>query len=213
MRSRHAIWGFAVALIAAIVGAWYVGNGDGDEQGPVERMSRSDSMNWQQRLVLTAARASQGKEPQPWPYAGLRGSAEPMPQPLRRAAIANMGGYQQLGLRFDSAQYAKTEIGGGIWVVRGAGVTCIFHAKRLAASCTTDINAMRQGVILVVGDDKQGTPPSKLPEHFLALGIAPNGVKAVRLQVIDGPVVNVLVVENAYALRAAGPITLERLIR
>ena len=97
-------------------------------------------------------------------------------------------------------------------MIRGTGVTCIFQDRKAAAACATDANAIRQGLALVVG---YGPPSSntKLPTRFLALGIASDSVKAVRLKVIGNRSTTVSIVENAYGLRTRAPIEVEGLIR
>jgi hypothetical protein len=136
-----------------------------------------------------------------------------MPPTFRSAVIKTLGGHQRLGLHFDRARHVNTAVGVGIWVVRGNGITCIFEANRGASSCAGDAYVVRQGLELVLG---QGTPlPHNrgIPGHFLALGIAPDSVKAVRLKVVGDKSITVPVIKDAYGLRAGAPINREVLIR
>jgi hypothetical protein len=215
MDRRRTAWVFA-ALFALLVGVWLVAGGldsDGEKANPAMEMSDSGVENWHARLVRRAALISpKGPEPQPWPFAAMQDEPEAMPPRLIQAANATLGrGHRVLGLRFDRAQYVDTTAGIGIWVVRGKGVTCIFHARTAAAACSTDAEAGYRGMILVVGDGPQPAPGT-LPTRFLALGIAPNLTRAVRLEIASGASKTVPIIDNAFALRAREPMNLQELI-
>jgi hypothetical protein len=214
MDRRRMAWIFA-ALLTLLAGGWFLASGlDSQEAEPEAHAVSAGSDGWQAKLVRRAAEISSGySTSQLWPFAAMRDRPEPMSQRLRRDAAATLGrGHQALGLRFDGAQYVDTTTGIGIWVVRGKGVVCIFHAKTMAAACNTDAEAGDSGLVLVVGDGPIPSPGA-LPKRFLALGIAPDWTRAVRLQIVDGASKTVPVIDNAFALRARAPINLEKLIR
>jgi len=127
---------------------------------------------------------------------------------LRRVANITVGG-AQLGLRFDQAQFIRTEGGVGVWLVKGNKVACIFEAESVVGACNTGLDIARNGLILVTS--REYPPRGQLPEHFLGVGIAPNWAKAVRLRV--GPQREIIpVANNVYSLQARDPINLEELI-
>lgn len=201
----------SLAIVLALLIGWFAvlhsENRTAKSSGVVSRDAGHE--DWQVQLVHLAAKSSKGWSVQPWPFAALQGEADPMPRSMRQAAMRTLGGHQRLGLQFDRSQYVSTTAGGGIWVVRGNRVTCIFQAVRAALACATNANFVPQGLTLVVG---QGGAPTR-PAHFLMLGIAPDGVKAVRLKPIGKASTTVRVADNAYSLRATSPIDVKKLIR
>lgn len=215
MDRRRIAWIFA-SLFALLVGGWLLANaldGDGERAKPKAHGSQDPGSNsWQARLVRRAALISpDGPDPHPWPFAAMKDKPEVMPRQLIQEAKATLGkGHQVLGLRFDRAQYVDTTTGIGIWVVRGKRLTCIFHAETAAAACTTDAEAGYRGLVLVVGDGPKPAPGT-LPVRFLALGIAPNSARAVKLQLPSGAS-KIPVIDNAFAHRARTPMNLVELI-
>jgi hypothetical protein len=134
-----------------------------------------------------------------------------MPDGLRRRAVRNLGGEQDLGLNFRRTHYVETAIGIGIWVVRGNLVACIFQARHAAAACAPERQIANNGLSLVVGHADGSR--YNMPTHFFAIGIAPNDITAVKLMPLGGQTKVVPVIDNAYGLRADTPIRVQQLIR
>lgn len=204
------LWIIVPVAAVMAVGAWMVvahqGNGS-------EGSSESGSANPGDRAGGTRLSAREGVPDGPLPFTVLRSKAEPMPPRLRRLSVRNLGGAsrsRRLGLDFGRAQYVHTAVGNGIWIVRGAGITCIFQARKAASACAGNRYVVKMGLSLVVGVEL--ATGSELPRHFLALAIAPDGVEAVRLKVLGGASTTVPVADNAYAFRADAPINIERFI-
>lgn len=212
-RDRRIVYVLAF-LILLSAGVWLAVRDPGAEPAhePASAPQTSSNGEWQAQLVRLAVSQAKSGMQEKWPFAALRGAIEPMPRALRRRAVSNLGGHQILGLRFDQAQYASTAVGGGIWVVRGSNLTCIFQAVKAASSCASNATAFRQGLDLVVGLEVTRSR-SELPRHFLAIGIEPDGVKAVRLSPIGMPVRIVPVVGNTFSLRARSPIYFKGSVR
>jgi hypothetical protein len=209
---RRGVISISVLLLALLGGGWLLVSYSNNQQPELE-VQASQGAGWQVQLVQRAVRL-QEQARKPWPFAPMRAQAEFMPPRFRHDAKATLGkGQQQLGLQFDRAQYVDTDVGIGIWVVRGKGVTCIFHAITAAAACNTNVDAGRRGLALVVGEGSSPSPGA-LPLRFLALGIAPDWARAVRLKSLASSSKRTApVVDNAFAIRARGPISLEGLIR
>lgn len=214
MRQDRRIFYALAFLILLSVAVWLAARDSDAEKarGPASLPQTSSNGEWQAQLVrLAAAQAKSGIQGK-WPFTGLRRAIEPMPRALRRRAVVNLGGRQILGLRFDQAQYAPTAVGGGVWVVRGNHLTCIFQAVKAASSCATNATAFEQGLHLVVGLEAIQSR-TELPRHFLALGIQPDDVKAVQLRPAGARVRAAPVLGNVFSLRARSPIYFEGVIR
>ncbi len=108
-------------------------------------------------------------------------------------------------LWFDQARYVPTDT--GMWVVNGSGVTCIVRARGGAVSCEDRSAVFRSGVTL--GTVDLGPPPKRKARQFLVLGLVPDWVRAVRVQVGKRTRV-VSVAKNSYSLRAPLPILVKR---
>lgn len=201
------------ALLAVLLGGGWLLTGYLDNRQDESEVRAPQGIGWQAQLVRRGRSLQGDQARQAWPLAASRGPAESMPQRLRRTARETLGGGQQhLGLRFDNAQYVDTTLGVGIWVVRGNAITCIFHERKAVSACNTSVDVGWRGLVLVIGLKGQNAPLPALPAHFLALGIAPDWARAVRLQIVGGASKTVPVIDNAYALRARAPINVERLI-
>jgi hypothetical protein len=209
----HLRWILPIGALALILGGWLVFSHPGNESSKPNGHEQLGlgSTDWQAQLL----RKAQGTHAQrPWPFAAMRQEPKPMPLRLRQAAGSTLGrGYRRLGLRFDRAQYLKTAIGVGIWAVGGKGITCIFHALGTTSACDTSADVGRNGLSLVIGRKGKRASPRAVPSRFLALGIAPDWARTVRVQIVDGAFETIRVVDNAYALQAAAPINVKRLIR
>jgi hypothetical protein len=172
---------------------------------------RNSHGDWQVQLLKVAAAEAKATPQSGWPFSELPSSRKSMPFSLRRRVISNLGGRQKLGLRFDRAIYVPTRVGGGIWISRGKQVACIFQAVKAAASCASNVEAGKHGVQLVVG---VGAIKSRreLPNHFLAVGIVPDGIRAVRLKPAGSKPRLVKVIHNAFSMLAGSPIYFDGVI-
>lgn len=97
-------------------------------------------------------------------------------------------------------------------MVRGKRLTCIFEAVKAASSCAPDAAVVKQGLQLVVGLEAVRSR-RELPSRFLAIGIEPDNVSAVRLEPIGAARRAVPVIHNAFSLEAVSPIKVKGLIR
>jgi hypothetical protein len=134
-----------------------------------------------------------------------------MPQFTRRDVVEILGGNQQLHLRFQHAQHLQTSAGIPIWVVRGTNIVCIVRANKVAVGCGTRLDAERHGLTLEVY--RLAPPPKRDPTRFIALGLAPDWAKAVRIRIGGHGRRTVPILGNTFSLAAAGPIFVERLVR
>jgi hypothetical protein len=138
----------------------------------------------------------------------MRGDSEQMPPHMQILIKETLGAPRRSGFQLNRAQYARTG-DGGIWVVTGKNMACLVQAVRGAMACDVMADVIDQGLLLVVY--KPPKSRGELPSHFLALGLAPDWARAVRLRIGSNTIRNVAVRGNAYALRAERPIRLERL--
>jgi hypothetical protein len=190
--------------IAALLGAVF-SSGCG-QNSRISQLKKEAEIN--NVSAVKAGRAPQNR----WPYAELPSNSKSVPAHLRYRAISNLGEHQELGLRFNRARYVSTSVGGGIWVVGGRHLTCIFQAVKAAASCVPDAVLVKRGVQLVVGSEPVSSASTK-PRYFIAYGIEPVGVREVILRPIEGPAKRVSVVNGAFSARASSPIEVEAAIR
>jgi hypothetical protein len=134
---------------------------------------------------------------------------EPMPPAMRRKVHETIGPSRILGLDFDHAQLVQTQIGIGIWIAEGRGVTCAFRDGVGSSICQTSVQARRRGLLLETY--RAGKDPAAPPTHFVVLGIAPNWAHAARVKIGGRPSVHPIV-NHAYAMRAHEPIEVKRLL-
>lgn len=213
MHRRYAYLAFAVILLGSVI-IWFTSVQRTSPRAETpETLHDSKQKDWQDRLLEQTNNQSSNRvrTQNIWPFTALHGRTRTVPISFRRTAIETLGGYQHLGLRFDRAYLLETPIGVGLWVVRGNGATCIFESKQGSASCAPDAVVERKGLELVIGRGKAAAL-NGLPDHFLAVGIAPNWASSVRLRVLGGRSMSVAVVENAYGLRARAPIDRQALV-
>jgi hypothetical protein len=193
----------------AFAGAWMLASqGDGQTDRLDAPLSGDTKSVW---IQLAHESLANDQALTSWPFTGLRAQAQAMPLQMRHAARDTLGVDQNyLSLNYDQVEYARTAIGVGIWVVKGNGVTCIFQDKSGAATCSTNVNFVHHGGLLVVGKANQFSPTSfKRPTQFLAIGIAPDSIKAARLRVLGQKARRIPVVGNTFGLRAGAPINFE----
>jgi hypothetical protein len=204
---------FAVGLLLLFAGIGWseLNRREDDVSGPPSggRSSVPIGEAWERLARRGESQVRRQGVPRPWPISLMRGRPSVVPARTRVATLATLGKPEALRLRFDSAWYAKTRFGRGIWAVRGRGVVCIVHAVTGAAACNTSTLTARNGVTIVTF---RGAPsPNDDSARFLALGMAPDWASAVRLRV--GGVSRIIpIADNVYALRAKSPVEVETLI-
>jgi hypothetical protein len=115
----------------------------------------------------------------------------------------------RLGISLKAGYLLKTRLGIGIWVVGGNQVVCIVNARDFAVACDTVTNTARYGLISVSGP----SPAAYKHPPVVALGIAPDGVRAVRLGILGRRNHVVRVFNNTFALRANRPIIVRGVLR
>jgi hypothetical protein len=174
----------AILLALLCIGAWAV------------LQALDDDATGRQTRGLSALSASQG-------------APEDMPKALRRQ-IRRLKAGKPFHLRFDEAQHARTPIGVGIWIVEGAGITCIFREGLPASACEPTGDTKLNGISLGTYTTDKAHPGR--PLSFLALGVVPEGVRAVLARVASSRRA-VRVRNGAWAIRAKTPIKIERLVR
>jgi hypothetical protein len=207
MRPRNIILTAAI-LTAFVAGLALIAGSSGEDKSAPAKTPLGP---WA-RLVQMADESPRPREA--WPFASLRGEPTAMPPALERKARETLGrGHRQLGLRFEHAQHLKTSLGFGIWILRGKGVTCMFHGTATLVACNATAQVSRYGLKMVGGDDPTPPPPGVLPDRFLAFGIAPDWARAVRVRIVGGASKTISIDDNTYVLRARAPINVEQLIR
>lgn len=146
-----------------------------------------------------------------WPFSSLEQIDGGMPQRLQKESGSFLASADMLKLRFNKARRAivgmhRTQL----WIVPGNAVICMFRTPRLAATCTTKVDAHQQG--LVLGVYKVGRNPSQAPQRFSLFGLAPDDVRSVLVKA--GSHERVLPVKkNVYFARARTPIELQAMYR
>lgn len=175
-------------------------------EGSAEPASRSDDSvraAWEGLAQRGQEELRSGPHRIHWPYSALRGQSRHMSAQMREGAMRTLAKAQSLRLRFDRARFAATPVGVGIWLVPGKGVICIVEDVKPATSCNSTADVARGGLWLEV----YALNARHEPTHFLVLGIAPDGVDAVRAT-IGQTSVSIPVVDNIFARRAEAPITI-----
>jgi hypothetical protein len=207
---RNVAWWSLAVIATLLVGGWFVlenqeGEAAPSKAPPTRRAILAES--WRQ---LSAGGIQEGRDSQiqDWSRFAKLWRKPAMPLQMRRAVSETLGPAQSLDLRFDQARYATAPVGGGLWVVPGRGVMCLFRAKTATSTCNTAAIAERRGILLEVF--RPGSSPGRRPTHFLALGIAPNWARRVEVNV-DRELKTIPIVNNTYGLRANVPIRFRRL--
>lgn len=212
MTSRRAAL-IGVILLVPIVGAVLVFQVRGDGSSVEGGQSRPERLlGWQERLVQRAAVKSATTQGAGYaPLIASHGAAERMPMATRRRIKKNLHGAGPLRLRFNHAQYVKASAGVGLWIVEGAGVTCLFReAKPFPPSaCRTSVEARRQGITLETYRTSKEHPG--LPIAFLAVGAVPDGVPWITVM-ISGSRRKVRVQNGVWAIRARTPVKVKPLL-
>lgn len=146
------------------------------------------------------------------PLTSDHGMPEYMPQSMRRRVAKNLEGLNDLPLRLNRAQYVRTRGGIGLWIVEGPHVSCLVRDKLASVACRRSAKARRLGIWL--GTYKVNRAHPRRPEHFLALGVVPSGIKAVGVKIVGSKrELTAPTVHGVWAVGAKTPIHFQRLIR
>lgn len=181
-------------------------------ESPKERASQpaaSPPRDWKEQLAVRAASHFSPPQDGLGDFRALRAPAF-IPSPIRRQMERSLGPHAtRLGISLRDGYFLKATKGTGLWVVKGKRVVCIFNGHTLAVACDTAADTARYGLVVVSGPSPQfyRHPPVE------ALGIAPDGIKAVRLEVIGGANHVVPITDNTFAMRAHRPIAVKGIIR
>jgi hypothetical protein len=201
-------------LLAACALVWlqFICNNGGGGQDSSTSPSLRARDSWQERFVRRGiAQLRAGKTGELAPLTASHGTAEAMPEVMRRRIGQNLNGVGSLHLRFDQAQYEPTPVGVGVWIVEGRGVACIFTDGMPASSCRTSVDARREGIWL--GTYRTSKVHPGRPTSFLTLGAVPDNVRAVSLIVGSDPPTTIRVLNHVWAVRTRASVEIQRLIR
>ncbi len=215
MRKPSTKYAFAAALclaIAAIV--WAIVQDDDPPKPANEPTSQTATPHdLQTQLVRRGLEELEGRPSRPMPFAILHTQPERMPQRTRKAIARVLGGTTTFGLQFERAQLTRTTTGDAVWIVEGNAVICLTQASTGATACDTTTATRRHGLTLTV--TKPNTNPRATPTDFVMLGLAPDWARSAIVSQRDAPTKTkqIPVTNNTLALRANGPIQVEKLVR
>jgi hypothetical protein len=179
MRKRWISVSILAAALALAVGLWFVDGSDSRRHARAATRQTSSSNVWAQ-IAKAARQESRSADLRRWPFAEITRPLHGMPDLLKREAKEALAGPQSASLLFDSARFAITPTGGGLWVVSGRDVVCVLRAMTAAVACNTVAHVYRHGLVLeVYKRDKASGPPTS----FTALGIMPDGVRSITAEV------------------------------
>jgi hypothetical protein len=195
------ILGVGGVIVVIASATWAVAQG-GHQHEPhnvaLQRLGRT----WE-TLVARGRREAPPAHRQHWPFAKIVAASGGMPEALRAEAEEALGDGGRLGLRFGQARYGATPGGVGLWVVPGDGVTCMFRSPSIAAACRTTAQAYRNGIVLQTY--KLGKSHHGRPKSFAALGIAPDGLRFMALE-IGKRRTSIPLHGNVYLVESRSPI-------
>lgn len=142
-------------------------------------------------------------------FAVLRSSPEVVPSAEAAHAMAVLDAPPG-ALDFMRAQHIAGPPTGGLWIVSGGNLLCIMKENRGSATCDTAVNVLRKGLLISViteAHDAEGE------EVFEVVGIAPDRVRFVQVEVAGRRTRDVPVRGNAYALRGSEIIVPKKFVR
>lgn len=210
-RGKAAIVGVGVLVFVAAVWALSAIGPDDQEHHPATPVISAAAKKAERQLVhrgLRELHQSQGTRLEP--LALTQGKPESMPLSMQVAVTQTIGPAHYFDLKLDEAQYAKTPLEIGVWLVEGRGVTCMFRDKTGTSSCATTIETRRRGAVLAFY--RTSSKLDHRPSSFTLLGIAPNSVEAVSLRA--GRKSRTIRVQNhLFAMRSNKPVRVSGLIR
>lgn len=215
---RHRTLTLAAASILLLAAAWLVVRAVDDVSGTsVDRAAQGIPAPWQSELVgggLEELRTGRARGLPP--LSSSLGAAEGVPSSVRRLIERNRGS-DSMRLRFGQAQHLSTSVGVGFWIIEGRGVTCLYREpismhreETLASSCRKTVDARQEGITLETYRVTAAHPDR--PSHFLAIGIAPTGARAVSVRMDDSPA-KIPVRNGAWGARSERPIDFQSFIR
>lgn len=196
----------AISIAAAIAVVTIDGSSDEPSHGasPSGKAKVVNSDRVWTEMVKEGIREARGRDAvEGWPFSSVEKPVGGMPAHLVRKAKTMLGGGGPLRLRFKDAGYVTAPIGGGLWAVPGRAVVCVFRAVGLGLACRTLARAHREGAVLQAFEP--GERPGAPPAYFLALGLVPDGVKAVFVRSGKSSR-TVPVSDNAFAAKDDRPV-------
>jgi hypothetical protein len=131
------------------------------------------------RKIHDANLPTSGQEALMSSFAPLRSRAEHMSLVAQRRALGAVGAPPG-ALGFDHAQLITTKHG-NFWLTAGHGLVCAFQTRTFALSCDAVVTVLKRGLFL--GTVERPDAYASQRQHFLMIGIVPDGVRRVRLRV------------------------------
>lgn len=213
--SSHFSWRFsatAILLVASCSAIWLLRDGH-DRRVPDERaragaVSRARATS--RGIDRRALREPPGRAPG-LAFAGALEVPSGMPKALRPASRQTL--QEPMGstlLRLSQARRLVTSSHKVLWLVPRGRQLCLFRVVRMAATCAPFRRVHRYGLVVETYLLSSGTRP--IPSHFMMVGIAPDGVYAVRA-VVAGHSRTIPVEENVFQMQDRKPINVVRLLR
>ncbi|MET0604538.1 MAG: hypothetical protein ABW167_21310 [Baekduia sp.] len=190
-------------LVAAMAGVVVVRTSGGSGDGAASGAPPTTSWDLLQREAGTAppgaARAALRQA-----IGAARGTPGRVPQALQKKVLASLGAPADVA--FEDAHRIETSHG-AVWLTHLRRATCMIRAHDGSLACDATPRVTRKGLLLGVYAVSRGRP-----HDFILLGIAPDWARRARLR-IDKRTREVAVHDNTYAMAAARPIQLDRLLR
>lgn len=193
---------YLVAVAVLVVGLTAILAVIGHESTQQGLDRQKASRKWH-RFVSEGLREKGPRDLPHWPFSSIHRTV-PMPLQLRAEAYAILGKPEHFGMRFEDARHAFGPHGMSLWVVPGQGVVCMFPAEEVAAACRTNVQADRHGLLLQTY--KRADGGSHQPVSFTVLGLAPDGIKQVRMK-FGNTWRTIPVHRNMYTAQADVPIS------
>jgi hypothetical protein len=179
----HQLTAAFVLFLALALAAWLIATGRSDPTGP-------------HSMALVKAPTVQPAQLKA--FAVLRDAPEP-PLLANVLAMERVVEGRNFGLMFSYAHRVPTSIHQDAWVIPGDGFICVMASKPIVAGCNTTAETIQHGMSVVAIQ-----PP--LPHHkgkrYTLFGIAPDGVKTMRIRGVGERRATALVVENVYSYAA-----------
>jgi hypothetical protein len=205
--NRSVLWALALAGLALVM----ILQLSSQEDAPSRATQSSPAVGNRKVPLARQAGSDASETQQEWTnvFQALRSSRPVPPEILPRLQPALGPNARVLELDFEHAYFLETDPPIGIWVLDGKGVTCLFDGQTFAMACDNSANTARDGLIVV-----SGRSPMKYKNPVVtAVGIAPDGARAVRFGVLDSPDRVIPVRGNAFAFRTRQPIVVKDVLR
>ena len=197
-------------LMLALVGAVTHGDLISIDAAGGGRSTSGSVSPWEHRLAVKARSQPRLKDASHLnAFAALK-HKQPIPSDSRRRMRVSLGPQLgQLGIWLRRGYFLNTSIGTRIWVTMGHEIVCIFNGRSFAVACDTSYNTAKYGLVSVSGP----SPAAFKHPPVEAVGIAPDGIRSVRLGVLGKPDHLVPVISNTFGLRTHSPIQVKGVIR